>query len=153
MGTNLTRRPGSLASLLRRDPLAMFRDEMNELRRMWGDEDESWFSGALAPPIDLSETDTAVEVRADLPGFKAKDIDIQLHGNLLTLTGQREEDREEKGRTFHRVERRSGSFSRSITLPCPVTESEVAAEYRDGILTVTLPKTDEAKPHKIRVKG
>lgn len=153
MATNLTRRPGGLSAMLRRDPFALLRDEMNELRRMWGDEDEGWFAGTVAPPVDLSETDTAIEVRADLPGFKAKDIDIQLNGNLLTLTGQREEDREETGRTFHRIERRSGSFSRSITLPCPVAESEVAAEYRDGILTVTLPKTDESKPHRIKVKG
>jgi len=153
-GQLTTRRPGSLASLWRRDPFAAIREEMNELRaRMWGDEDEGWFSGTLTPSLDVSETDNAVEVRMDLPGVQAKDIDIQLNGNLLTITGQRDEQREEKGRTFHRVERHCGTFSRSLTLPCSVNESEVAADYRDGVLTVTLPKSEESKPHKIKVKG
>jgi HSP20 family protein len=138
----------------RRDPFTALREQMNELQsRFWGDEDEGWFSGALAAPVDLSETDTAVEVRMDLPGVKPDDIDIQVNGNLLTITGQRKEEKEEKGRTFHRVERTSGSFSRSITLPTAVNESEVAAEYRDGVLHITLPKSEVAKPHKIKVKG
>jgi HSP20 family protein len=138
----------------RRDPFAALREEMNQLRsRMWGDEEEGWFAGALAPSVDLSETETAVEVRMDLPGVKPKDIDIQISGNVLTVSGQREEEKEEKGRTFHRVERSSGSFSRSLTLPTTVNESEIAAEYRDGVLTITLPKSEEAKPHKIKVKG
>jgi HSP20 family protein len=89
----------------------------------------------------------------DIPGVKTKDIDIQLNGNLLTVTARREEEREEKGRKFHRVERHSGQFSRSLTLPAPVVESEVAAEYRDGVLSITLPKTDDSKAHKIKVKG
>jgi HSP20 family protein len=140
--------------LWRRDPFAALREEMNELRsRMWGDEDEGWFAGTMAPSLDLSETDTTVEVRMDLPGIKPKDIDIQLNGHVLTITGTRDEEREEKGRTFHRVERRSGHFSRSLTLPCPVAESEVAAEYHDGVLSITLPKTEESKAHKIKVKG
>ena len=125
-----SRRPGNLAAQWRSDPLAALRNEMNDLRtRFWGD-DEGWFAGSMMPSLDLSETDTAIEVRVDLPGLKPKDIDIQLNGNILTVTGQREEEREEKGRTFHRVERQSGSFSRSITLPCSVAESEVAAEDR-----------------------
>jgi HSP20 family protein len=147
------RRPGGLASLWSRDPFTALRDEMNDLRaRMWGDE-EGWFAGTQAPSLDLAETDTTVEVRMDLPGVKAKDIDIQIHGNLLTVTAQREDEKEEKGRTFHRVERHSGRFSRSLTLPSPVVESEVAAEYHDGVLSITLPKTDESKAHKIKVKG
>jgi HSP20 family protein len=89
----------------------------------------------------------------DLPGMTAKDIDIQISGSVLTVSGQREEEREEKGKTFHRVERRYGSFSRSVTLPSAVEESEVAAECRDGVLTIKLPKTEESKAHKIKVKG
>ena len=152
--TLTTRRPSGLSSMWRRDPFAALREEMNQLRtRMWGDEDEGWFSGALAPSIDLSETETAVEVRMDLPGVKPKDIDIQVSGNVLTVIGQRDEEKEEKGRTFHRLERHSGSFSRSITLPTPINESEVAAEYRDGVLTITLPKSEQSKPHRIKVKS
>ena len=149
-----TRRPSRLPSLWRRDPFTALREEMNDLRaRLLGDEDEGWFSGAMAPSLDMSETDTAVEVRMDLPGMTAKDIDIQVNGNVLTVSGQRQEEKEEKGKTFHRVERRYGSFSRSVTLPCTVNESEVAAAYHDGVLTIKLPKTEESKAHKIKVKS
>lgn len=152
-GSLMTRRPNGLAPIWSRDPWNALRDEMNELRsRFFGDDDGGWLSAAT-PSLDLAETDTAVEIRMDIPGVKPKDIDIQLNGNLLTVTAQREEEKEEKGRTFHRVERHSGQFSRSLTLPAAVVESEVAAEYRDGVLSITLPKTDESKAHKIKVKG
>jgi HSP20 family protein len=147
-------RPGGLSPFWGRDPWNALREEMNDLRsRFFGEEDGGWLAGTSVPSLDLAETDTTVEVRMDLPGVKAKDIDIQIHGNLLTVTAQREEEKEEKSRTFHRVERHSGRFSRSLTLPSPVVESEVAAEYHDGVLSITLPKTDESKAHKITVKG
>ena len=152
--TLATCRPSRLPSLWCRDPFTALRGEMNDLRaRLVGDEDEGWFREAMVPALDLSETDTAIEVRMDLPGITAKDIDIQISGNVLTVSGRREEEKEEKGKTFHRVERRYGSFSRSVTLPCAVVESEVAAECHDGILTIKLPKTEESKAHKIKVKG
>jgi HSP20 family protein len=72
---------------------------------------------------------------------------------MLTVAGERKEEKEEKGKTFHRVERLYGNFSRSVTLPCSVNEEEVAAEYKDGVLTIKLPKAEEAKAHKIKVKG
>jgi len=148
-----TRRPSRLPSLWRRDPFTTLREEMNDLRaRLLGDEEEGWFSGAMVPALDLSETDTAIEVRMDLPGMTAKDINIQISGNVLTVSGQREEEKEEKGKTFHRVERRYGSFSRSVTLPCAVVESDVAAGCHDGVLTIKLPKTEESQAHKIKVK-
>ena len=153
-GSLMTRRPNGLAPIWSRDPWNALRDEMSELRsRFFGEDDGGWLAGAVAPSLDLAETDTTVEVRMDIPGVKSKDIDIQLNGNLLTVTARREEEKEEKGRTFHRIERHSGQFSRSLTLPAPVIESEVAAEYRDGVLSITLPKTDESKAHKIKVKG
>jgi len=98
-------------------------------------------------------TPDAVRVRMDVPGVKPADLDLQIHGNLLTITGKREEEKEEKDRTYHRVERSSGSFSRTVTLPCAVDEAKVEAQYKDGILTVALPKTPEAKAHKIQVKA
>lgn len=153
MGTLATRRSGRLPSLWR-DPFSSLQEEMNDLRtRFLGDGGEGWFGGAMAPALDMSETDTSIDVRVDLPGITAKDIDIQISGNVLTVSGKREEEKEEKGKTFHRVERRYGNFSRSVTLPTTVVESEVAAEYRDGVLTIKLPKTEEAKAHKIKVKG
>jgi HSP20 family protein len=88
----------------------------------------------------------------DIPGMETKDIDIQVNGNLLTISGERKEEREEKGTTFHRVERRVGSFSRTVTLPCPVKEDAVDAQYKNGTLTVKLPKTEETKSKKITVK-
>jgi HSP20 family protein len=102
--------------------------------------------------LDLSETDTAVETKMDLPGVKPEEIEIQLNGNVLTVSGERKEEQEEKGKTYHRLERRVGNFSRSMTLPCPVEEDEVAASYKDGVLSITLPKTDEAKTRKIKIK-
>ncbi|MEX2306262.1 MAG: Hsp20/alpha crystallin family protein [Pirellulales bacterium] len=153
MATLATRRPGRLPSPWR-DPFTSLQEEMNELRtRLMGDGGESWFTGAMVPALDVSETDTSIDVRMDLPGTTAKDIDIQISGNVLTVSGKREEEKEEKGKTFHRVERRYGNFSRSVTLPCTVVESEVAAEYRDGVLTIKLPKTEESKAHKIKVKS
>ena len=147
------RRP-VVPSIWRRDPIAALREEMNDLRaRLWADEDEGWFAGTVVPSLDMSETDLAVEVRMDVPGVKAKDVDIQLNGNILTISGQSSEEKEEKGKTFHRVERRSGSFSRTVTLPCSVSQDEVVADCRDGVLTVTLPKSEESKAHKIKVKG
>jgi HSP20 family protein len=127
---------------------------MNQLRaQLVGDGEEGWLSGAAAPALDMSETETAVDVRMDLPGITAKDIDIQVNGNLLTVSGERKEEKEEKGKMFHRVERSYGGFSRTVRLPCAVNESEVAAEYKDGVLTIKLPKTEELKAHKIKVKG
>lgn len=149
----MTRRLGRLPALWR-DPFTALREEMNELRaQLTGDGDEGWFAGAMTPALDLSETDNAIDVRMDLPGISAKDIDIQVNGNLLTISGERKEEKEEKGKTFHRVERHYGNFSRSVTLPCMINESEVAAEYKDGVLTIKLPKTEESKVHKIKVKG
>ena len=89
----------------------------------------------------------------DIPGMEAKDIDIQVNGHLLTISGERKEEKEEKGKTYHRIERRSGSFSRSVTLPCPVKEEAVDAQYKNGILMVKLPKAEEAKSKKIAVKS
>jgi HSP20 family protein len=152
--TLATRRPSRLPSLWRSDPLTALQEEMNQLRnRLFGDGEEGWFTGTLIPELDVSVTETAIEVRMDVPGVTAKDIDIQINGNVLTVTGERKEEKEEKGKTFHRVERRYGNFSRSVTLPCTVVESEVAAEYRDGVLTVKLPKSEESRAHKIKVKG
>jgi HSP20 family protein len=153
-GTLPIRRPNRLPSLWRSDPLTALQEEMNQLRtRLFGEGDGGWFTGTIVPELDMSETETAIEVRMDVPGVTAKDIDIQINGNVLTVSGERKEEKEEKGKTFHRIERRSGSFSRSVTLPCTVLESQVAAEYHDGVLTVKLPKSEESKAHKIKVKG
>lgn len=138
-----------------RNPLAALRQELDDLvSRFWeGDKMNQWFSAPFAPSADLVEEANAFEVRMDLPGMQAKDIQIQVEGNVMTVSGKREEEKEEKGKTYHRMERRSGSFSRSISLPCKVNPDEVAAEYTHGVLTVKLPKCDETPAKKIAVKG
>jgi HSP20 family protein len=142
----------AVAPQSRRAPLVALRDEMDDLlARFFGGED-GWFSGRMVPTVDLAETHDAVLAKLDLPGVNPDEIDISIAGNLLTVRGDRKEEKEEKGKTFHRIERRTGAFSRSLTLPCAVNEDEVAAEYKDGVLAITLPKCEEAKSHKIKVK-
>ncbi|MBI1904316.1 MAG: Hsp20/alpha crystallin family protein [Planctomycetia bacterium] len=150
-GILTTREPRSPIPWFRR-PLQSLRQEMEDFfPRFWGDNDFALTMEGL-PRADVSETETAVEVRLDLPGVKPEEIDIQVSGNVLTVSGERKEEKEEKGKTFHRVERTWGSYSRSVMLPCGVNDAEAAAQYKDGVLTITLPKTEEAKTHKIKIK-
>lgn len=138
-----------------RSPLAVLRQEVDDLLSRFRDADleRGWFSSTFAPSVDLVESDNSFEIRADIPGMDIKDIDVKVHGNTVTLSGQRETEREEKGKSFHRMERRSGSFSRTLSLSCAVNEDEVAAEYVNGVLSVKLPKCEEAKVKKVAVKG
>jgi HSP20 family protein len=136
------------------DPFRIAREEMETLwSQLTGEPSERLTRGRILPTLDLSETDNAIQIRADVPGMKAEDIDIQLNNGVLTISGERKEEKEEKGKTFHRVERRHGSFSRSLTLPAAVAEDKVDAQYRDGVLTVSLQKSEEAKSKKIKVKS
>ena len=105
------------------------------------------------PTIDLVETENQFEVTVDLPGLKPEEVKVELKNGELWISGKRLEEKEEKGKTYHRVERRTGSFSRSVTLPCPVEEEDVDAQYKNGILTIRMPKTEEAKAHKITAKS
>jgi HSP20 family protein len=146
--------PRKVRPWFRRGPLESIREEMQDLiARTLGEGDDLWSIERMTPSLDLSETDSTLEVRMDIPGMETKDIDIQVNANVLTVSGERKEDREEKGKTYHRVERRVGRFCRSVTLPCPVKEDAVDAQYKSGILTIKLPKTEEAKSRKITVKG
>ena len=134
------------------DPWTAMRQEMNDLiSNIWGGNGTA--PNSFAPALDVVEKDTSFELYMDVPGMEAKDLDIQVQGNTVTVSGHRKEEKEEKGKTFHRIERRSGSFSRTVTLPCEVSAKEVAAEYTNGVLNVVLPKFKKAKPNKIAVKG
>jgi HSP20 family protein len=143
--------PRTNASWIR--PRNVFQEMEEMLSDVFPTEQEGWFTKRFVPALDLVEGDKDVTVKMDLPGMKAEEIDIQVHGNLLTINGERKEEREEKGTSFHRIERRTGSFSRSMTLPCPINEKEIDAKYENGILCVTMPKAEEAKGRKITVKG
>ena len=105
------------------------------------------------PPVDVSETGKEVVVHAEIPGMDAKDIDIELNGRILTIKGERKEEKEEKKRSYHRIERRYGSFFRSFELPADVDASSVEATYKDGVLKLRLPKTEEQSLKKIEVKS
>lgn len=152
----LSRPSRGLSPFFDRDPLLSLRREMDDLMsRFWPDWDGGRLirEGEFAAPLDLSETDETYQIRMDLPGIDPKDIDIEVSADTVRISGHREEEKEEKGKTFHRVERRSGKFSRQITLPTPIKDEEIDAQHSDGVLTITLPKTEKAKTHKITVKG
>jgi HSP20 family protein len=121
--------------------------------RLLANEDTGFAILTHVPSLDVSETNNEVCVKVDLPGMKSDEIEISLDANILTISGERSEEKEEKGRTFHRVERKSGKFSRSVSLPCSVEDDSVMADYKNGTLTVTLPKSETAKTRKIKVKG
>jgi len=145
----------ALKSWFGRDP---FRDLQTEMDHMLSRFSERWIGAdglpeAWNPSLDLSETDTEVQIMMDAPGMKPEEIDIEVTGNMLRIHGEHKEEKEEKARTFHRVERRMGSFSRMVELPCDVIEDKVAAEFKDGVLRVTLPKAEAAKTHRVAVKA
>jgi len=134
--------------------MSLWRNDMRDLMsNMFNDLGDGWFRGEEVPSLDLSETPETVDVRMDAPGLKPENIDIRVEGNLLTVTGRREEQKEEKNRTYHRIERATGTFSRTVTLPSEVDAAKVEAQYRDGVLTVMMPKSTKAHTQKITVKG
>lgn len=104
------------------------------------DMDISW-----SPRLDVSETDNSLEVVADLPGMEKKDISVSLEENLLTIKGERKEKKESKDKQYHTIERRSGSFYRAVQLPLEVESDKIEATFKDGVLTLSLPKSKESK--------
>lgn len=110
------------------------------------------FSSGWAPALDVYEDADKVTVQLELAGMKKEDFDISLQDDVLTISGERKSESEKREGESFRSERNFGSFSRSVTLPSPVKSGEVKAAYQDGILTVTLPKAEEAKPRKIQVE-
>lgn len=100
------------------------------------------------PRVDIAETDQEVVVSADLPGLDEKDISLNLDGDVLTVQGQRKDEREEKKLNYHLVERSYGEFRRAIQLPAGLDKDHVKATFKKGVLTVTLPKRPEARSHK-----
>jgi len=104
-----------------------------------------------APAVDIYETPNELVVKADLPDVNEKDIDVRVENNLLTIRGERKFEKSVSEENFLRVERAYGSFSRSFSLPNTVNAEAIAAEYKNGVLTVTLPKREESKPRQVKV--
>lgn len=105
-----------------------------------------------SPAVDIFETENELVLKADVPQMELKDIDLQLENGTLTLRGERRFEQEQNGRGYHRIERGYGSFVRAFTLPDTVDADKVKAEYKGGVLTVTLSKKEVAKPKTIRVE-
>jgi HSP20 family protein len=112
-------------------------------------------SADFLPRIDVSETDSAMQVIAELPGMDEKDIQLTIENDALIISGEKKNDIEEKGKNFHRVERSYGSFQRVIPLISEVQEDKVEASFKNGVLNITLPKTPAAakQAHKIEIKS
>jgi HSP20 family protein len=108
---------------------------------------------AWNPSVDIFENDNEVVIKAELPGLDAKDIDIKLENNVLTLKGERRFEKEAKEENYHRIEREYGMFSRTFSLPVVVNPEKVTAEYKDGVLKIVLPKKEEIKPKPIKISA
>ena len=133
--------------------LSTVQDQINRLF------DDSFFRGRLdessittwAPAVDIFETGNELVVKADLPDINEKDLDLQVENNMLTIRGERKFEKSVSEDNYLRVERAFGSFTRSFSLPSTVNTEAVKADYRNGVLTVTLPKREESKPRQIKV--
>ena len=111
--------------------------------------DEKW--GGFSPKMDLEETEKEFRITAELPGMEEKDVEVLLTGNAITLKGEKKEEKEEKGKSFYHMERSYGSFQRTVPLPEGIDLKKVDADFKNGVLTVRLPKTVEAKTRSKKV--
>ena len=110
------------------------------------------FFADWAPAMDVQETDKEYLIKADLPDVKKEDVKVGIEDGILSVEGERKQEKEEKGRKFHRIERAYGKFVRRMTVPTDVDATKVAAEFKDGVLNVHLPKSADAKPRMVDVK-
>ena len=131
------------------------RKEMDRLFERFGDWDlpEMRTLGDWTPSLDVSETKDAFMVKVEVPGLDSKDISVSLEGQMLTIKGEKEHEKEEKDEQFYRAERAYGAFARTIRLPAAVDGGKVIAGYKNGVLTVTMPKAPGAKGNMIPVKA
>ena len=138
------------------DPFREFCDVQSEMNRLFdtflgrtgqqGGMERVW-----APAVDMYETKDELVVSAELPGLNEKDIHLSINGDMLSVRGERHWNQETKQDTYYRTERWYGKFERTLPLPMPVQADKVKASYRDGVLTVTLPKVEEIKPKEIKI--
>ena len=136
-----------------RGDLARLHGEMDDLFDSFFRGMDSPFSGYKAwPAIDVAEEENEILVRAEMPGCKTDDIDISVHGNVLTISGEKKLAEEKKEKGYFHVESSYGSFRRELTLPTDVNPTKVDAIYKDGVLSITLPKAEQAKTIKVKIK-
>jgi HSP20 family protein len=139
-------------AIIRWDPFREMTQVQSQFNRLvdqvWGGRQESWL-----PAVDVFDKADAVVVKAELPGMDADDIQIEVDDNVLTIKGERKFEEQVEEERYYRVERRFGSFQRSLALPQGVQADQIQAGYEDGILTVSVPKAEEKKPKRIEVKA
>lgn len=159
---NLIRRHEGQQTSSAIDPYrAFFTDPWRTMRDLLGIDPFSMLAGRgmpgeqmFVPDIEIRETKDALVLKADLPGVKEQDVEVDLTGNRLTISGKREEEQERReGERYYAYERSFGSFQRSVTLPEGVDTENVSADLKNGVLEVTIPKRPEVKPRRISVKG
>ena len=145
-------------NLVKWDPFRELEDVSNRLNRIFGQSLARSESGQnmlavadWAPSVDISETDSAYLIKGEIPGVKKEDVKVTIQDGMLTIQGERKQEKEEKGKKFHRIERSYGSFVRSFRVPDDADENSVKAEFKDGMLNVTLAKSAKAKPKAIEV--
>jgi len=148
-----------MSTIVRWDPfkeVATLQDRMNRVfGDLWGRThrpEEDYLSGSWVPAVDVRETKDALAIVAELPGIEPKNVEVSVENGILNLKGSREFEKALDGETYHRVERAYGSFERSFTLPTNVDPERVKAVYRHGVLHLTLPKREEAKPKSVAIK-
>lgn len=115
-------------------------------------EKEAMTMAEWSPLVDITEDEKEYVIKAEVPDVKKEDIKLTVENNVLSISGERKTEKEEKGKRYHRVERTYGSFMRSFTLPEDADGTKVSADYKDGMLNVCLPKSEKAKPKSIEVK-
>jgi len=145
-------------NIVKWNPLRELEDMQTRLNRFFTDvparrpESDGLFFADWAPAVDIQETEKEYLIKAELPEMKKEDVKVDVLDGVLTIEGERTQEKEEKGKKFHKTERSYGKFVRQFALPPEVDAAQVQAEYKDGILSVHLPKTAVAKPKAIEVK-
>lgn len=145
-------------ALVRWDPFRELEEMSDRLNRVFSrpglrtNGKENMTVADWMPTVDISETDGEYLIKAELPEVKKEDVKVTVENGVLTLQGERRQDKEEKGKRYHRIERSYGSFVRSFALPESVDEGGVKAEYKDGVLNLHIPKSEKVKPKAIEVK-
>ena len=142
--------------LTRWDPFRELTSLQNRMSRLFEEQygsgrEESLTAGAFVPPVDIYEDEHSIQLKLEVPGIDQKALDVKVENNVLTVSGERKFEKEEKEENFRRVERRYGSFTRSFTLPNTVNSEDVSADYNNGVLKMRLGKRAEAKPKQIKV--
>jgi HSP20 family protein len=145
-------------NIVRWDPFAELEEMRHRMDRIFSDFRPSRLALDVTTemgyfPLDIAETDAAFEVKAALPGLKPDEVEIQVHGDTVTIKGESKAETEEKGKNWLRRERRYGVFARTFTLPTAIDAEKATADFEDGILMLSLPKSETEKPKTIKVKG